>query len=152
MATLVSTKQNTSGIYDAGNKRFARIIDVIVDLSTDAVMGTATDDISLMTLAGGTMILSLTVQQISVSTGTGTLVGRAGAVTLTGTLASTDAINTYAATVPAALPYTVPAAGAQLNLLGATAVRTTGKVRVVAVLLAGDVSPRESVVATRDAI
>jgi len=152
MATLTSAKRNTSGQLDNGDKRYARVIDTILDLSADATMGTATDDISLMTLAGGTMVLSLTVQQLVAGTGTGTLVGRVGSVTLTGTLASTDAVGTVSATVPAALPYTVPAAGAELNVLGATAVRTTGKVRVVAVVVEGDKSPRDPYVVARDVI
>jgi len=152
MATLTSAKRNTSGQLDNGEKRYARVIDTILDLSADATMGTATDDISLATLAGGTMVLSLTVQQLVAGTGTGTLVGRVGAVTLTGVLASTDAVGTVAATVPAALPYTVPLAGAELNVLGATAVRTTGKVRVVAVVVEGDKSPRDPYVVARDVI
>lgn len=78
MATQVSSKQNTSGVLDSGEKRFARIIDMVVDLSADATMAGATDDISLATLPGGTMVLSLTLQQVSVSTGTGTLVERCG--------------------------------------------------------------------------
>ena len=152
MATLNSAKRNVTGQMDSGASTQARVLDFVLDLSTDATMGTATDDINLATLAPGTLVLALTVQQVSVGTGTGTLVGRVGATTATGTLASTAAVGTVAATVPAALPLVVPAAGAELNVLGATAVRTDGKVRVVAVVVEGDRTPREASVAPRDAL
>lgn len=152
MATLNSAKRNTSGQLDAGAKSFARVLDFVVDLSADATMGTATDDIQLATLPAGAIVLALSVQQVEVGTGSGTLVGRVGTTTLTGTLASTDAVDTVAATVPAAIPMIVPAAGAEINLLGATAVRTDGKVRVIAVVANGDRSPRVAEVAARDTL
>jgi hypothetical protein len=150
MATLNSAKRNTSGLLEAGYNRNVRVVETILDLSTDVTMGTATDDISLMTLPGGAVVVAVTVQQLSAGTGSGTLVGRVGSTTVTGTLASTDAAGTVAATVPAAIPLVVPAAGAELNLLGATATRTTGKVRVVAVLVEGDRSPRQAAAVARD--
>lgn len=152
MATLNSAKRNTSGLLEAGHNRTARVLDFILDLAADATMGTATDDINLATLPGGSVVLAVTVQQLEAGTGTGTLVGRVGSVTATGTLASTDAAGTVAATVPAAIPLVVPAAGAELNVLGATAVRTTGKVRVVAVVVEGDRSPRQPEIADRDTL
>lgn len=150
MATLNSAKRNTSGLLEAGYNRTARVLDFVLDLAADATMGTATDDINLATLPGGSVVLAVTVQQLEAGTGTGTLVGRVGSVTATGTLASTDAVGTVAATVPAAIPLVVPAAGAELNVLGATAVRTTGKVRVVAVIVEGDRSPRQAAVVVRN--
>lgn len=152
MATLNSAKRNTSGLLEAGYNRTARVLDFVLDLAADATMGTATDDINLATLPGGSVVLAVTVQQLEAGTGTGTLVGRVGSVTATGTLASTDAAGTVAATVPAAIPLVVPAAGAELNVLGATAVRTTGKVRVVAVVVEGDRSPRQPEIADRDTL
>ena len=152
MATLNSAKRNTSGLLEAGYNRTARVLDFVLDLAADATMGTATDDINLATLPGGSVVLAVTVQQLEAGTGTGTLVGRVGSVTATGTLASTDAAGTVAATVPAAIPLVVPAAGAELNVLGATAVRTTGKVRVVAVVVEGDRSPRVAEIADRDTL
>lgn len=152
MATLNSAKRNTSGLLEAGYNRTARVLDFILDLAADATMGTATDDINLATLPGGSVVLAVTVQQLEAGTGTGTLVGRVGSVTATGTLASTDAAGTVAATVPAAIPLVVPAAGAELNVLGATAVRTTGKVRVVAVVVEGDRSPRQPEIVDRDTL
>lgn len=152
MATLNSAKRNTSGKLDAGYKSYPRVLDFVVDLSADVTMGTATDDINLATLPGGTVVLAVSVQQVTAGTGSGTLVGRVGTTTVTGTLASTAAAGTVAATVPAAVPAVVAAAGAELNLLGATAVRTDGKVRVIAVVVEGDRSPREAAIVARDAL
>ena len=152
MATLNSAKRNTSGLLEAGYNRTARVLDFVLDLAADATMGTATDDINLATLPGGSVVLALTVQQLEAGTGTGTLVGRVGSTTATGTLASTATAGTVAATVPAAIPLVVPAAGAELNVVGATAVRTDGKVRVVAVVVEGDRSPRQPEIADRDTL
>lgn len=152
MPTLNSAKRNTSGQLEAGYKSFPRVLDFILDLAVDTTMGTATDDINLATIPGGATVLSVTVQQLETGTGTGTLVGRVGATTVTGTLASTAAAGVVTATVPAALPLVVPAAGAELNVLGATAVRTTGKIRVTAVVVEGDRSPRQAVTTDRDAL
>lgn len=152
MATLNSTKRNTSGILEAGDYVKVRRLEVPVNFATDFLMGTATDDINLMTLPGGAVVMAVLVQQVAAGTGTGTVVGRVGTTTVTATLASTDAAGTVPATVPAALPLVVPLAGAQLNLLGATAVRTTGKARVVIYLAEGDATPREPTTTDRDAI
>lgn len=152
MATLNSAKRNTSAQLDAGDKILTRNVEFILDLAADTVMTTATDDINLATLAGGTVVLSVQVQQLVAGTGTGTLVGRVGTTTATGTLASTAAAGTWAAPLPAVLPLVVPAAGAELNLLGATATRLDGRVRVVITVVEGDRAPRQPVVAARDAI
>lgn len=152
MATLNSAKRNTSGQLDSGEKRFARVIDTVINMAADATMGTMADDINLITLPAGATVLAVTLQQLTVGTGVGTLVGRIGATTATGTLASTAPVGTVTATVPAALPLTVPLGGAELNVLGATAVRTDGKVRVVVTIVEGDAAPRETSVAARDAI
>jgi len=152
MPTLNSAKRNTSGLLEAGFNRTARVLDFVLDLGADVTMGTATDDINLATLPGGSMVLAVTVQQLSAGVGAGTLVGRVGTTTVTGTLASEAAVGTVAATVPAAVPLVVPAAGAELNLLGAAAARTAGKVRVVAVIVEGDRSPREPEIVDRDTL
>lgn len=152
MATVNSALRNTSGQLEAAHAYTARVIDFIVKLGVDATMGTATDDIALGTLPGGTQVLSATVQQVTAGTGSGTLTARVGTTAVTGTLASTAAAGTLGASLPAAMPYTVPAAGEELNLLGATAVRNTGVVRVVLVVVEGDASPRVPVIAARDAL
>lgn len=151
MATLNSAKRNTSGQLEAGYKSFPRVLDFIVDFASDVTMGTATDDIQLATLPGGTLVLAASVQQLEAGTGSGTVVVRVGTTTLTATLASTAAVGTVPATVPAAIPAIVPLAGAELNLLGATAVRTDGKVRVIAVVVEGDREPRAPTTVPRDA-
>lgn len=152
MATLNSAKRNTSGQLEAGYKSFPRVLDFTLNFGTDATMGTATDDINLATLPGGATVLSVSVQQVTAGTGTGTVVARVGTTTVTGTLASTATAGTVSATVPAAIPLVVPAAGAELNLLGATAVRTDGVVRVTVVIVEGDRAPRVPAVATRDTL
>ncbi len=152
MATISSAKRNTSGEVDAGYKAYARVVDHVADFATDFTMGTATDDINLMTLPEGATVLSVAVQQLAVGTGTGTVVARVGATTLTGTLASTAAVGTLAAPLPAALPFIVPAGGAELQLLGATATRVDGKARVIVTIVEGDRSPRQAVVVARDVI
>lgn len=152
MATLSSAKRKTNGQLDGGYKSFARVLDFNLDLASDVTMGTATDDINLATLPGGAVVLAVTVQQVGVGTGSGTLAARVGTTAVTATLASTAAVGTVAATVPAAIPLVVPAAGAELNLLGATAVRTDGKVRVVVTLVEGDRAPRLPVTTARDTL
>lgn len=152
MATISSALRNTSGEVDAGYKAYARVLDFVVDFAADFTMGTATDDINLATLPEGVTVVAASVQQLEAGTGSGTVVARVGATTLTGTLASTAAVGTLAATVPAAIPMVVPVGGAELQLLGATAVRTDGKARVILVVVEGDRSPRRPTVASRDAI
>lgn len=152
MASLLSTKRNTSLHYDSGEKRFVRVIDFLVDFANDFTMTTATDDISLCTFAQGTMIHSVELQQVSVGTGAGTVVARVGATVATSTLLATAPVGTVTDTVPAVLPLNVPLATAELTLLGATAVRTSGKIRVIVTLVAGDKTPRETVTVTRDAL
>lgn len=152
MATLNSAKRNTSGQLEAGFNRAVRSIDFIVDFATDFTMGTATDDINLATLPGNLLVVGASIQQLVAGTGTGTVVVRIGTTAVTATLASTDAAGTTPATVPAAIPLVVPTAGAQLNLLGATAVRTDGSARVTLTFVEGDRSPRRPAIAARDAI
>jgi len=152
MATISSAKRNVSGEIDAGSKAYARVLDFVVDFSTDFTMGTATDDINLATLPEGAVVIAASVQQVTAGTGSGTVLARVGATALTATLASTAAAGVLAATVPAAIPMVVPAGGAELQLLGATAVRTDGKARVILVVVEGDRSPRQPIVAARDAI
>ena len=152
MPTINSVKRITNGLLDSGYKSYARVLDFTFNFAVDGTMTTATDDINLATLPAGAVILAASVQQLSVGTGTGTVVVRAGATNLTGTLASTAAVGTVAATVPAAIPMIVPAGGAELNLLGATATRLDGEVRVVVVIAEGDRSPREPETVDRDTL
>lgn len=152
MANIDSAKRNSSLHLAAGHNANVRVLDFIVDFSKDFTMANATDDIDLVALPGGAVVVALTVQQVTAGTGTGTVVARVGSTTVSATLASTATAGTVAATVPAAIPAVVPAAGAELNLLGATAIRTDGKIRVVAVVVGGDREPREATTVKRDAI
>jgi len=152
MATLNSALRNTSGVFDGGQKKFARAVEFTFNFSADATMGTATDVINLATFPGGTVVLAVDVEQVTVGTGTGTVVGRVGTTTATATLASTDAVGTRPATVPAALPLVVPQAGAELNLLGATATRLDGKVKVTAIILEANTLPVVAGIVARDVI
>lgn len=155
MPTYANKGRVTSGALEAGYKSFPRVLDFIVNLASidggTVVMTTATDDIQLATLPGNAHVIGGSIQQLAVGTGTGTLVLRVGTTAITGTLASTAAVGTVASSLAAAIPLAVPAAGAELNLLGATAARTDGKVRVTLVVVEGDRSPREPTVAQRDA-
>jgi hypothetical protein len=151
MATIISTKNNTSLHLAGAHAQHPRVLDFIVNFGVDATMGTATDDIVLGTLPPGAIVVSALIQQITAGTGSGTLALRAGTTAITGTLTSTAAALAQAANLPAATPYLVAAAGETLNLLGATAVRNTGTARVVVLIANGDQSPRVPGIAPRDA-
>lgn len=155
MATYANKGRVTNGLMEAGYNANVRVLDFVVNLAAidgvSSIMTTATDDIQLATLPAGAQVVGVTLQQISVGTGSGTLVARVGTTAVTATLASTAAVGTVPATVPAAIPLVVPLGGAELNLLGATAVRVDGVVRVAVSLVEGDRAPRIPVVAARDA-
>lgn len=125
----------------------ARTISTIVNLASDATMTTATDDITVATLPKGTVVLAAGIEQVTVGTGTGTLVARVGSTTMSGTLASTASVGTF--TANASQVPVILTADTGLNVLGATAVRTDGKIRVWAVVVEG-FEPAYPVVAQRD--
>jgi hypothetical protein len=125
-----------------------RVLDVELNLATDVVMGTATDDIVLADIPAGTIVLAGGLEQVVAGTGTGTLVARVGTTTISATLASTAAVGTI--TAGAAVHFVTPTAASTLNLLGATAVRTDGVVRAFWVVVEG-LKPTRTVSAQRDA-
>lgn len=151
MPTLNSPRRVTNGLLDAGYKSFPRVLDFIVDFATDVTMTTATDDINLGTLPGNCIVLAMSVQQVVAGTGAGTVVGRIGTTTATATLASTAAVSTAPPVLVDIFPRIVPAAGEELNILGATATRLDGRVRVIAVVVEGDRTPRQASRVLRDA-
>ena len=155
MPTYANKGRVTNGQLDSGYNAEVRVLDFVVNMAAidgvSSIMTTATDDIQLATLPAGAQVVAVTLQQLTVGTGTGTLVARVGTTAVTATLASTAAVGTVPATVPAALPLVVPLGGAELNLLGATAVRVDGVVRVAVTIVEGDRAPRIPVVAARDA-
>lgn len=136
MATIQFPKKG-GGALAAAPIAAMRVIDVVVDLSKDVVMGTATDDIVVADLPVGTVVVAAGIEQVTAgSEGTGTLVARIGTTAMSATLAHNAAAGTVTAT-SAATAQIVPAGGATLNILGATATRLTGKVRVFAVVVEG---------------
>lgn len=149
MATIQFPRKGT-GALAAAPIAGARVIEVVVDLANDVTMANATDDIVVADLPGGTVVLAAGIEQIEAGTGTGTLAARAGTTALSGTLVATAAAGTVTTATAANSPSVVPLAGATLNVLGATAVRTTGKIRVFAVVVEGTKSPAAPVVAARD--
>ena len=151
MPSVPYALRKTHGFADAGFNAQARVLDFIVRLGVDSVMGTATDDIQLATLPAGATILSADIEQVVAGTGTGTLAVRSGTTSLSGTLLATAAVGTRAGATPAALPRAVPASGEELNLIGATAVRNDGVIRVVVVYIEGNRSPNRPLLASRDA-
>jgi len=151
MATLSWSKRKTNGRLDAGYRAAVRVLDFVVDLSADVTMGTATDTINLATLPAGAIIVAAGIEQVTAGTGTGTLVLRSDTTAITGTLASTATAGAWAANLPAVCPATV-ATAVELNLLGATAVRTDGKIRVVVAIVEGSRSPSVPSSAARDAL
>ena len=152
MASLNSAKRNTTGEIDAGNKAYARVLDFIADFGTDFTMVSDTDDISLATLPAGTIVLAATLQQVTPGTGVGSMVVRIGTTTVTGTLVSPALAGAVSTMLPAALPLVVPAGGLDVNLLGSTATRTDGSVRVVITVVEGDREPRRPTTVARDVI
>lgn len=108
----------------------ARFINFVLDLSKDVTMGTATDEIVLGKLPKGTQVLSAAIEQLEVGTGTGTLVARVGTTAVTDTLAANAAQGTVVGPVAAAMPLAAVNDTTMVNLLGAVAARTTGKIRV----------------------
>lgn len=152
MPTINWSKRKTHGYIDAGFNVPVRAVDFVINLATDATMTAATDDIALATLPEGTIVVGATIEQIAVGTGTGTLALRTGTTALTGTLASTATVGTRASATAAALPRVVPQGGEELNLLGATATRLDGIIRVVVLIAEGFRAPKMASLAPRDAI
>lgn len=148
MATLQYPFKGAAAL-SGGKIPKVRIIDVNVRMATDVTMGTATDDIVVADLPAGTIVLGAGIEQTAVGTGTGTLVARVGSTTLSATLASTAAVGTMTASASATLPIVLNAAST-LNVLGATAVRTDGQIRVWAIVALANPSPAIQAVAARD--
>lgn len=127
MATL-EVKNKPVPVLGAPAIAEVRNLDIVVDLAKDVTMGTATDVINLATLPKGTVVLAATLEQLEPGTGSGTLVARVGTTAVTAALTATDAAGTVVASA-GTFPI-VNTAATELNLLGATAVRTAGRIRV----------------------
>jgi hypothetical protein len=152
MATLQFPRKGQGGLASPPVAT-ARVIDVIVDLTKDVTMTNATDDIVVADLPAGTVVLAAGIEQIVAgSAAQGTLVPRVGATTIGGTLASDAAAGVVTTATAANIPLIVPAAGATLNVLGATAARITGKIRVFAIVAEGTLKPAAPSAAARDTL
>ncbi len=154
MATVVSNKAGRfrTGTVAYGNVPNLRVIETIVDFATDVAVG-ATDDITLFTLPKGTLVLAMMLEQVEAGVdATNTLQGRVGSTALTATLTANAAVGTVTAQLTSTANLNVvTTADTTVNLLSATAARTTGKVRVAVAVLEMTV-PQIPSLADRDAL
>ena len=152
MATIQFPRKGV-GALAAAPIAGARVIDVVVDLAKDVTMANATDDIVVADLPAGTVVLAAGIEQlVAGSAGQGTLAPRVGTTAVGGTLASDAAAGVVTTATAANVPAIVPAAGATLNVLGATAARVTGKIRVFAIVVEGTLKPAFPEAAARDVL
>lgn len=149
MATIQFPRKGT-GALGAAPIAGARVIDVTVDLANDVTMTGSTDDIVVADLPAGTVVIAAGIEQIEEGTGSGTLAPRIGSTSVGGTLDADAAVGTLTTATQANVPRIVPAAGATLNVVGATATRTDGKIRVFAVVLEGTKNPNTATAVVRD--
>ena len=136
MATVDSERKiTTSNVLAAGYVAGARLVDFLVDFDNVESDLIATNDLALITFPIGTVVLAAGIEQLKVETvgTTNTLVARVGTTTMSATLTANAAVGTL--TAQAAVDTRILAAAADLNILAATATRSTGKVRVFAVVV-----------------
>ena len=144
MAELSAIGYRSNPIVGAGGINKARTLEFYVDF-TRALNQTAaaSDSINLFKLPAGTVVIGGGIEQVVVGSAGNTLVARFATTALSGTLASDAAVGTITAGAVSALsgdaqslaerPYTLTA-DSDFNLLGASAVRATGKVRAWVVI------------------
>lgn len=138
MANVPSRKRQTTGLVSKGHNVPVRLITFDVDFADDFTMANATDVIQLGTLPAGTLVVAGWIKQVEAGTGSGTLTLRLNDGTpaaLTGTFASTAAAGTVGVSTLAA-PYVCDAV-TEVDMLGATAVRTDGKAQVCLAVVEG---------------
>lgn len=150
MPTIQFPRKGT-GKLGAAPIAAARVIDVTVDMANDVTMGTATDDVVVADLPAGTVVVAAGIEQIEAGTeATGTLTARVGSTAVGTALDHDDPAGTVTDLDQDEVPLVVPAAGATLNVLGATTARVTGKIRVFAVVLEGTKNPATATAVVRD--
>lgn len=128
--------------YLAEMKYLEEYVDFTV--ATNQVAG-ASDSLNIWELPKGTVVVAAGIEQIVAGSAGNTLTARVGTVAHSGTLASDAAVGTYAATGTVAASgdaeaLVIPAgrvltADTDFNLLSGSAVRSTGVVRVWAVVI-----------------
>jgi hypothetical protein len=152
MATIQFPRKGV-GALAAAPIAGARVIDIVVDLANDVTMTSATDDIVVADLPGGTVVIAAGIEQIVAGEADqGTLAPRVGATAVGTTLTSNAAAGTVTTATAAALPAIVPTAGATLNVLNAGDERLTGKIRVFAIVVEGTLKPAVAEAAARDVL
>ena len=129
-----------------GQLRFAELY---IDLTSDVTMTTATDTVDLWQFPKGTIVIGGIIEQITAGSAGNTLQLRVGTTAITATLASDATAGTYAASAVSSLPVTVTTA-ADLNLLSASGVRVTGKIRIAVHFIEANKPFGEARLATRD--
>ena len=148
MATIQFPRKGSGGL-GAAPIAGARVIDVVVDLANDVTVGT-TDDLVVADLPAGTVVLAAGIEQIVAGSAGNNLAPRVGATAVGSTLASDAAAGTVTTATAANVPAIVPAAGATLNVLSSSGSRTTGVVRVFAIVLEGTKQPNRPTAVVRD--
>lgn len=136
MATVQSLTKQTVGGLSKGRGPEVRVIEKIVDFTNEAAVG-ATDDLALFTLPKGAVVLAAGIEQLEAGVdATNTFVARVGTVTYSATLTANAAAGTVTAQATSTANLNaILTADTDVNILSATAARTTGKVRVFAVVV-----------------
>jgi len=139
MANVTSLKRQTSGLVSKGHCAPVRLITFDVDFANDFTMANATDVVQLGSLPAGALVVAGWIKQVEAGTGTGTvtlqLTDADASVLLTGTHASTGAVGLVTPAVNGT-PYVADKV-TEVELIGATAVRTSGKVQVCLAVVEG---------------
>lgn len=137
MAAVESLTKQTVGGISKGRTEM-RVIEKIVDFATEAAVG-ATDHLNLFTLPKGTIVLAAGIEQLEAGVdATNTLAARVGSVAYSATLLANAAVGTVTAQATSTANLNaILTANTDVNILSAVAARTTGKVRVFAVVVEG---------------
>lgn len=130
-----------------------RYAEIYINLAKDVTMTTATDTVDWFQLPKSAVVLGGGLEQITAGDAGNTLVLRVGTVTLSGTLASDATAGTVTANadVSGGAPVILTAAS-DVNLLSASAARTTGKIRAFVWFCEGKRVTGEPGLAIRDVI
>ena len=145
-------KQVVAGLVSYGNIPNVRTIEYIIDFNDVEATSTLAsgDHLNVMTLPKGTIVLAVGLEQIQAGVETNsTLVARVGTTTMSATLAGNAAVGTV--TAAAAVNAVITTAATDINVLAATAARTSGIVRVFAVVIEG-LTPQFRQIADRDVL
>jgi hypothetical protein len=160
MATKSYARYNSTDVFAASTLVRQRRLDVWVDFTVAAnQLAAASDTLNLFHVPVGTVIAAGGIEQLAAGASGNTVKLRVGSVDLSATLASDAAVGTQAgdallaltgdAQTPAERPMTITTA-ADVNLLSASAIRSTGRVRCWIIVLEADGPVNEPALAQRD--